>query len=251
MVLEKDNRNRQSEQKQVLNKVETSYDYEAKKSRRVILVDGEGWHPGVVGIVASRLAEIHGRPAVVVSWEGDQGRASGRSVPGFNLFKVIQKVSGSLMKFGGHAQAIGFTVLREKWTDFSAEFIAEMEISYPRNFVKTLEIDCSWPVSQVDRDLIKSLDQLQPFGEANPRPLFISEAVSCEGVNCVGNGQHLKFHVNGVPAIFFGAGDRLAEIKKFRGSFELAYFPFLSSYSRKIELEVADFRSCPVRETSC
>jgi len=183
----------------------------------VVIAAGEGWHPGVVGIVASRLKDKYNRPSCVVSWNGDQGTGSGRSVKGADLGAAIiaARQSGLVLKGGGHAMAAGFTVAREKLADFEA-FMAERMIHDLGDSPPPpgLYIDAVTGVEGANFHLVKTLERLEPFGVGNPEPRFCIKAATIVKADPVGKDQtHVRLILSGsggrgkLTAIAFRAFD--------------------------------------------
>lgn len=160
------------------------------KHRRVIVVEGEGWHQGVIGIVASRLVEKYGKPCIVVSKNGDIAKGSGRSIEGFSLYDALSYCGDTLVQFGGHVLAAGLTVKSEKIDDFRAKIN-----EYAQNFeatVPVLRIDCKLNPASIDGDMFDSLKLLEPFGAENPQPVFGLYNMEITSVQSMGAGKHLR-----------------------------------------------------------
>lgn len=170
----------------------------------VTVVAGDGWHPGVVGIVASRLVERFGRPACVIAMNNEQGTGSGRSIPGIDLGAAIiaARQSGYLIKGGGHAMAAGFSVSREGLDDFRG-FLQERIKSQTGKGPMGLptRLDGRLSIRGATFDLAQSLEQLAPFGPGNPEPRFLLENVRIIYSDVVG-ADHLRMTISGAA----GAG---------------------------------------------
>ena len=163
----------------------------------LVFAAAEGWHPGVIGIVASRLKERYGRPAIVVALADGIGKGSGRSVPGLALGSAViaARQAGLLINGGGHAMAAGFTVTADKLIELQ-EFLAERlndGLDHAR-LVPELAIDAALSAEAAQAHLIAQLDVLAPFGAANPEPRFAFPRVRAQYVKAVGTG-HLKLRV--------------------------------------------------------
>lgn len=180
---------------------------ETLKNAPVTMVSGEGWHNGVIGIVASRLLELYGKPAIVVSFEGGVGRASCRSVPGFNIHKALVACSKYLERFGGHELAAGFSVKRENYDSLCSELmrLAKTAQTPPALKIKT---DMRIKSGEITLSTARELRRLEPFGNGNPPPLFYIPAAQIISKSPVGNG-HLRLTLNyegfEFAAILFGA----------------------------------------------
>ena len=163
------------------------------KHKRVIVVDGDDWHQGVIGIVASRLVEKYGKPCIVISKNGDVAKGSGRSIDGFSLYDALSYCGDILVQYGGHVLAAGLTVDSHK-IDAFREKINEYAIN-AETAVPTLKIDCKLNPSSINVDMLSSLQVLEPFGAENPQPLFGLYNMEITAIQPVGAGKHLRITV--------------------------------------------------------
>ena len=163
------------------------------KHRRVIVVEGDDWHQGVIGIVASRLVEKYGKPCIVISKNGDVAKGSGRSIDGFSLYDALSYCSDILVQYGGHVLAAGLTVDSDK-VDAFREKINEYALN-AESAVPTLKIDCKLNPSSINVDMLSSLRVLEPFGAENPQPLFGLYNMVISAIQPVGAGKHLRLTV--------------------------------------------------------
>jgi single-stranded-DNA-specific exonuclease len=182
----------------------------------IVVAVGDAWHPGVVGLVASKITEMYYRPAVVLSLEGEYARGSARSIPGFDIFSALRQCSDLLCEFGGHQQAAGLTVrgcniaeLTKRLKSIASESIC------PELLSPQMCIDCVLDLSDLHIDLAREIERLEPFGESNPAPLFLVRDLPVLEYRTVGEGaRHLKLILgtadHRVEAIAFGSG-HLAE----------------------------------------
>lgn len=163
-----------------------------------IVVAGEGWHPGVIGIVASRLAERHHRPTVVISLDADgAGRGSGRSVPGFDLLAALRACSDHLARFGGHHAAAGLEIESGKLDEFRAAFAAHAAASLsPEDLVKTERVDAILGGADLGIDLAEELECMRPFGMGNPGLRFLVPGAKVRDPRPMGEGKHLRFSLH-------------------------------------------------------
>lgn len=181
--------------------------------RPLLMAAGENWHPGVIGIVAGRLKERYGRVACVVALEGDQGKGSGRSVPGLDLGSAIiaARQAGLLRAGGGHAMAAGFTVARDKLEALS-DFLAErLQAQLEGELVPLLELDGALDAGAASIELVETLSQVGPFGSGNPEPRFAVSGARIVKADVVGSG-HVRLMLAGaggkrLKAIAFRAAD--------------------------------------------
>jgi len=214
-----------------------------------VVLWGDDWHPGVIGIVASRLVEKTHRPSVVISFDGEVGRGSGRSVEGFHLFNALQECESLLERFGGHRMAAGLTVRRDRVEEL-AERIREMarrDLS-ERDAVPELQLDLEVPLSRLGRDLLDWLNHLAPFGSGNPQPILVVRGVELDRTSRVGaDGGHLRMQLvddgKRLPAIGFGLGRRLQEARS-AGRADVALEIAENTWNgrREVQARVLDFR---------
>ncbi len=165
------------------------------KYSKVIVVCGENWHHGVVGIVAARITEKYGKPSIVITFDGDEGTGSARSIESFSVYDAIKSASEYLTHFGGHTMAAGLGLKRENVNAFF-EKINEYANSIP-NAVPTLTLDCKLNPAYINTALVESLENLEPFGAGNPQPLFGIYGVRLSQIRPVGEGnRHLRIGFN-------------------------------------------------------
>ena len=199
---------RQTTESGMSEEVEACFDAAPSlRQDRVMVAAGRGWHPGVIGIVASRIVEKYGRPAVVISI-GEDGvcKGSGRSIEGFSLYEALSYASDTLLQFGGHTLAAGFSVLEENIDALRRklnEYAARSAYVYP-----SISIDCRLNPANITADILDSLRLLEPFGAKNPSPLFGLFNMTVTDVKPIGGNKHLKLTLsrNGavLPAVWFG-----------------------------------------------
>lgn len=215
--LDKTNHCRKEHQNKVLDAARQQVEW-GEAGSDVLVVDGEGWHPGVVGIVAAKLTDIYRKPAVVISIEEDgTGRGSARSFGGINLYRCLDLVRESLISFGGHEAAAGLVVRREniKQLRIQLDRVVREEMGKP-GYETALCVDARIPLSAVNADLMDDIAKLEPLGAGNPAPTFIASGLKVLRSRVVGE-DHLSLSLADGPsgpvfnAIGFGLGDRLAK----------------------------------------
>lgn len=172
---------------------------------------GEGWHPGVIGIVASRIAERHGRPCVMVALDGDEGTGSGRSIPAFDLLAGLDAAASHLLRHGGHRAAAGCTIRREDVDAFRAAFVAHAErVLSPEDFVRTERVDALVSGDDLGTALAEELELLAPFGQENPEVSLLVPSARLTDARPMGEGKHIRFTVQAggarARAVAFGMG---------------------------------------------
>ncbi|MHB8171560.1 MAG: single-stranded-DNA-specific exonuclease RecJ [Thermincolia bacterium] len=210
--LDKENRERQMVEgeilEQVIKNIEEEYDLEHNP---VIVLGAEGWHHGVIGIVASRVVDRFHRPTILIALEGEEGKGSCRSVSGFNIFEALGACEGLLTRFGGHKQAAGLSIPKDNLAAFR-EAINE----YARNnltladLTPKVETDGVVGLHQLNLELLDQLKMLEPFGFYNPSPLLLCRGAKLQECRPVGKtGDHLKVKVKGKGAALDGIGFNL------------------------------------------
>lgn len=189
--LSSDNTERQRIERDILNDIDRMIRKDPSiVNNPVIVVCGEDWHKGVIGIVASRIKEIYAKPAIVITLDGDTCRASGRSVKGFSLIEAVFSCSELLTQCGGHPMAVGFGIRRENIDGFIEQinlYAQDHPVPAP-----VLELDCKLNPAQLSVDLARGLSMLEPFGAENPTPLFGLYHMKVKDIRPIGNGKHLR-----------------------------------------------------------
>jgi single-stranded-DNA-specific exonuclease len=218
---------------------------------RVLVVENDEFHAGVVGIVAARLCRKFNKPSVLIAMQGEIGRGSGRSIPGFHLYNALNECNDLMARFGGHAQAAGLEITREKVGELRAAVnkIADKHIIKADYETKTLDIDARVQLEELELSGVKMLSRLEPFGEGNRPPLFATEDVKIiANPRVVGRGSgHLSLIVRQGPvslkAIGFGMGGRIDEFNR-GDTVRLAFVPIVSEFKGypEVEIEIKDIR---------
>jgi single-stranded-DNA-specific exonuclease len=179
-----------------------------------LVLAAEGWHPGVIGIVASRIAERHHRPAILIALEGDEGSGSGRSIPGFDLLGGLHAASAHLARYGGHRAAAGLSLERAQVDAFRTAFLEHAgEVLSPEDLVPEVRIDAVAPGDALSLDLAEELQQLAPFGAGNPPVSLLVPAARFSDPRALGEGRHVAFTLSAGGArsrcVAFGGGSAL------------------------------------------
>ncbi len=174
-----------------------------------LVLSGEGWHPGVLGIVASRIVEQYYRPTVIIGFEAGEGKGSARSVRGFHMVEAFRLCADYLEKFGGHEYAGGLSIRPQNVEPFAKAFEAvAREVLAPSDLVPVLEVDAQLDFAEIDLSLIRDLERLKPFGVGNPEPQFMTKGVELCGRKLFSAGVRCRFRHAGrvIGGVFFGAG---------------------------------------------
>jgi single-stranded-DNA-specific exonuclease len=253
--LDGQNAQRQQIERRILEQArEMVTDLEMETAAALVLASSD-WHPGVIGIVAGRLAELYARPVLLIALRDSDKLAvgSGRSVPGFSLHEALRACSNGLASHGGHAAAAGFKIapehvdiFRERFCDYVAKSAAPKQ--GPR-----LDLDAEIPLAALTPSFVSALDRLEPFGAGNPRPKFLTGPVTLAGApRAVGKTErHLQFRIrqerSTFPVIAFNFADRLEELMSAGGECCLAFTPTFNEWQgyRTIQLEMLDFQAGP------
>lgn len=195
-----------------------------------IVLASERWHPGIIGIVASRMVEAFSRPVVMIAMNGDTGRGSARTMGDFHLYNAIKECADLLIQFGGHHHAAGLSIARENVTAFQQRFHEVVTANAtPEDFISRLNIDSEIEFDEVTPRLMKLLKMLGPFGPDNNHPVLVSRNLTLVGApNIIGSEKtHLKFKVRQnnhvIDAIGFGMADYADQLRAQPNRVHLAY----------------------------
>lgn len=249
--LDRLNRDRQAEQRAIFREAEAEIESDPKKYLGSgIVVAGEGWNKGIVGIVASKIQEKFWRPTVVISREGEVGSGSARSIPGFNLFGAISRCREHLLTFGGHRAAAGLRIEASRIDDFRRAFsAAAAEALKEEDLVPCLEVDGILEPSEIGLELMEELECLEPCGKGNPSPVFSTSLKSLSSPPRVmgKTSSHLKFRLPGSSeewdCLGWGMAGRVGELAA--GPLDLAFQLQADNFRgrRRVQLILKDFRS--------
>ena len=191
--LNEHNRKRQETEKTIFENAVEKIKEEHLDENKAIIVGGENWHHGVIGIVSSKITEMYFKPSILFSFEEDGiGKGSGRSIPGFDLHEALMKCSDTIEKFGGHSMAVGITVKKDNLEKFKKEFEQIATQSKIDEIIPIINIDAKVDLSDIDKEMVESLKQLEPFGEANKMPLFAFKNLKIDSIRALSEGKHLK-----------------------------------------------------------
>ena len=176
-----------------------------------IVLSGQNWHHGVIGIVASRLTEKFFKPTILICFEENMGKGSGRSVPGFDLHDALAKSSVYLEKYGGHAMAVGISLKKEMYNNFKEKLESIAEEQDIKQIVQVIKIDSIITSKDLNKKTVKELEKLEPFGEKNKMPVFLFKNIKINSIRALSEGKHLKLTLkdnnNIIDAIGFNLGN--------------------------------------------
>jgi len=215
-----------------------------------LFLKSENWHPGVIGVVASRLSIRYNIPVVLISLQDDFGKASCRSVAGINIFDILNNISEDLIRFGGHDLAAGFIVEKNKIDIVGKKIAKGISESIKKSKKGILKIDYNYSLEMVDDDFINQLQKVAPFGTGNPYPLFVDNNLKFIRLKTFGiEEKHFKTFVekNGklYSAVGFNLARKIDEIDYETHTFKIAYYPEKVCYNNNtfIQLKIKDFEA--------
>ncbi|HAJ57147.1 MAG TPA: single-stranded-DNA-specific exonuclease RecJ [Candidatus Omnitrophica bacterium] len=248
--LNENNRARQKIEERVMSEAVEMIDKEVNfKDDFIIVLSREDWHPGVLGIVASKIADRYYRPAVVVSFQDDVGRGSARSVRNFHIYEALARCESFLKEFGGHKYAAGLTIERKNIDKFRQALNDVARENFKHGLLSpVLDIDAAIPFSLINEDLLSSIDALSPFGEANRRPVFVSKNLVVRSKPVLAGRNSLKFWVSDgeftFEAIGFGMADFFGLVSS-SSKVDLAYCLGWDEWNHHnaIQLEIKDIKA--------
>lgn len=212
------NKLRQDTEKEIYENAIKQIEQNKLDKNNSIIVGGHNWHHGVIGIVSSKITEMYFKPSILLSFEEDGiGTGSGRSIPGFDLHEALTKCLDNVEKFGGHSMAVGLTVKKEKFEDFKKEFEQIATKSNVSEIMPIINIDAKIDFSAINKDMVESLKQLEPFGEGNKMPVFVFKNLKIDSIRALSEGKHLKLTLKEgntvVNAIGFNIGNLADEYR--------------------------------------
>lgn len=238
---------RQSTEKAIYEEAVQQIEKNHLDENNSIVLGGKGWHHGVIGIVSSKVTDKYYKPSILLSFEDNIAKGSGRSVPGFDLYEGLAKCEDLLEKYGGHSMAVGLTLKKENLENFKERFEQIAKEKNIKELVPIIYIDDELKLKDINMDLVKSISILEPFGEANKVPLFLIKNLKIDSIRALSEGRHLKltlrdenFVINaigfelGYLAEEYRIGDRIDVV----GTLEINSFNGFSS----IQINMKDIR---------
>ena len=238
---------RQSTEKAIYEEAVQQIEKNHLDENNSIVLGGKGWHHGVIGIVSSKVTDKYYKPSILLSFEDNIAKGSGRSVPGFDLYEGLAKCEDLLEKYGGHSMAVGLTLKKENLENFKERFEQIAKEKNIKELVPIIYIDDELKLKDINMDLVKSISILEPFGEANKVPLFLIINLKIDSIRALSEGRHLKltlrdenFVINaigfelGYLAEEYRIGDRIDVV----GTLEINSFNGFSS----IQINMKDIR---------
>ncbi len=249
-ILEEENRKRKNIDEETLNQALAlvGEEVDLKKDRAIVLAS-PGWHQGVIGIVASRIAERFHRPTIMISIDGDEGRGSARSIPGFHLFDALKECEGHLLKYGGHKYAAGLSISVQEIGPFKEKFL---KVSAGKlkdeDLVPRLCLDAELEPEEINSELMSALELIAPFGPGNFRPVFVTRDLELAESPCVVGNNHLRLKIKKndliMDAIGFNLGDYAKPLAMRGTKIDLAYVLELNVWNgnTRIQMRLKDLK---------
>lgn len=186
------NLERQTKEKDIFEQAIKELEKEDIEKLNTIVLSGDNWHHGVIGIVASKLTEKFYKPTILICFEDNIGKGSGRSLPGFDLHEALVESSAYLEKYGGHEMAVGLSLKKEKYNDFKSAFEEMAKSKNIQQIIPVIKIDSIITAKDVNKKTIQDLEMLEPFGEKNKNPIFVYKNLKIDSIRALSEGKHLK-----------------------------------------------------------
>jgi single-stranded-DNA-specific exonuclease len=248
--LDAENRNRQALNEQILTEAVQQIESRRMADGAAIVLAADGWHAGVIGIVASHLVERYHRPVIMIAVEGTVGKGSGRSIAGLHLVETLNECADLLQRFGGHAMAAGLTIEAARITEFADRFVRAAGIRLtPDALVPTLTIEAEVPLQTLTEGFAQQLERLSPFGAGNPEPVFAVRGARAVTTRVLGDGLHLKLGITDGAgygeAIGFRLGDASELLAFTQARLDLAFTVGLDRWDERprVQLVLRDLQT--------
>lgn len=215
--LQEKNKERQEVEKGIMADAVAKIEEAKMYNDNAIVVGSDKWYHGVIGIVASKITELYYKPSILVCFDDEIGKGSGRSIDGFDLHEALNAASEHLQKFGGHEMAIGLSVEKNKFNDFKDCIIKYANEKITEEFLPVIKIDAEVSTKEVSGKTIQDLRLLEPYGENNMPPIFMYKNIKVDSIRTLSNDKHLKLNVKDgnivFDAIAFNMGDKKDSIR--------------------------------------
>ena len=205
---------RQETEKQIFEQAISELEKENLEEKSSIVLAGENWHHGVIGIVASRITEKFFKPTILICIEDDIGKGSGRSVPGFDLHEALAQSSKYLEKYGGHDMAVGLSLKKENIQEFKNHFEEYAKSKGVKDIVPIINVDSEITKKDINKATVEQIKLLEPFGEQNKQPLLIYKNLKIASIRALSEGKHLKLMLKDENEIINAIGFNLGELSE-------------------------------------
>ena len=255
LQLDEENQQRQEVEREILAAAEKQLQSMDLVKNHVIVLAGENWHPGVIGIVASRIVDKYYRPTIIISTKDGIGKGSCRSIAGFHMYEALDSCSSLLLGFGGHAQAAGLSIELSKLEEFQAALNAFAEDHLQEeDYTPVVDIEFELAPDQVSLELIEEMAALEPYGMGNPKPRFGCRNLRGSYAQAIGReGQHLRFKLEArqksITALAWNKGTYAGLVNQ--EALDLVYVPEINVWNGRTSIQcmVEDFS--PARQECC
>lgn len=208
------NKIRQETEKNIYEDAVKQIEQNKLNEKNAIIVSGENWHHGVIGIVSSKITDLYFKPSILLGNEGEFSKGSGRSIPGFDLHQALMQCQDTIDRFGGHAMAIGITIKTDKFQEFAEEFENVAKEAKIDEIIPIINIDAKIELNEINKEMVESLKLLEPYGEGNKMPIFAFRNLKIDSIRALSEGKHIKLTLkdnnNIINAIGFNLG-KIAE----------------------------------------
>ncbi len=244
------NRERQSVEERIWSEARMlCLQADVAKTGAFVLASDE-WHPGVIGIVASRIVEEFYRPTALISLKDGIGKGSARSIPGFDLYQGLSQCSDLLLGFGGHRYAAGLTIAEDRIPEFGERLgRIVLEQFGTEGFMRTITIDAPVSFDELTFDLLREIERIAPFGQGNPEPRLGAKGLEVTSIRPVGSNKHLKMRLRQQNGLFFDAiaynrGEALIRLLRCGSRIAAVFVPRFNTWNgtTSIELEIKDIK---------
>ena len=205
---------RQETEKQIFEQAISELEKENLEEKSSIVLAGENWHHGVIGIVASRITEKFFKPTILICIEDDIGKGSGRSVPGFDLHEALAQSSKYLEKYGGHEMAVGLSLKKDNIQEFKNHFEEYAKSKGVKDIVPIINVDSEITKKDINKATVEQIKLLEPFGEQNKQPLLIYRNLKIASIRALSEGKHLKLMLKDENEIINAIGFNLGELSE-------------------------------------
>lgn len=233
------NRVRQEIEKKIYEDAIEKIEKNNMKDNNCIVLAGENWHHGVIGIVASKITDMYFKPSILICMEEEEGKGSGRSIPGFDLHNALCKTSNYLQKYGGHEMAVGLSLYKKDFEEFKKSFEEYASSCDVEKIIPIINIDKQVTNKELTVENVKDLAKLEPYGEANKCPLFLYKNLKIDSIRSLTEGKHIKLTLKTdnntvISAMGFNMGHRAEEFLigdkvDIVGTLEINYFNGMES----------------------
>ena len=211
------NKIRQEREKHIYEDAIKQIEENKLNEKSAIIVGGEDWHHGVIGIVSSKITDLYFKPSILLCYEEELAKGSGRSIPGFDLHAALMKCQDEIERFGGHAMAIGITLKKDNIEKFTKEFEKIAQDSKIDEIIPIINIDAKIGLNEINKDIVESLKQLEPYGEGNRMPTYVFKNLKIDSIRALTEGKHIKLTLKDgntlINAIGFNLGYLANEYK--------------------------------------